>query len=474
MKYLISIKQSETSLFIATFSILTLTIFIHKILRVLKDTLVITDPNIGIQLIPFLKIWAFIPISIIVIKGVYILKNKYSYKTTYGITLAFFILSLSGYVFFIRSIETSLCPSTHYAMHLIPTYLQGFYLMLQYWPLSLFYVFCDLWPIIMFSMLFWMYIDEIISLKQGKRFFPLYSIDIGGILLAPIVALASYLSGGSWEIQLELLMGLVVILGIILWGLFNKLSQEYGVNPHAEQSKPSKNSKSWFKNSMQWRHYPFVIYLALIVFLFEFTDTIFDLLWKGILFEHIPSPGEFSTYLANVSSVSGILATLVALFFSTTLLRKLSWFRVAVIAPILFGLLSLCFFLSYFFPFLTAWLGTPFGMSALGVTVLIGAVQTCLMSTAKVTVFDNSKDLAFQLCNREERSFARGFANAFAMRTGKSASNLTYQIASMTSANIIVALPYLACIMLMSIPAWLIGLSHISRQFVLRTAKEVP
>ena len=472
MKNLIKIKKSEIPLFLSVFSILTLTICIHKILRVLKDTLVITDPNIGIQLIPFLKIWAFIPISVIVIKCVYICKNKYSYKTTYGIALTFFMLCLNGYVFLIRPIETSFLGNTHFLNYLVPSYLQGFYLMLHYWPLSLFYVICDLWSIIMFSMLFWIYIDEIVSLEQGKRFFPLFSIDIGGIILGPIVILASCFSGGSWERQLELLMVIVFILGLMLWGVFYKLSQKYTIPSFHKQPKYSKNTKSYMGNLMKRNRPSFVFHLALIVFIFEFTDSIFDLLWKGILVEYAPNPETFSKYLAIIPSVSGVIATIIAFFFSTTLLRKLSWFHIAVIAPILFGILSLCFFLSYFFPSLTGWIVTPLGISALSVTILIGAIQICLMSVAKVTVFDNSKDLAFQLCNSEEKKHARGFSNAFATRFGKSTSNFTYQISSMICTNIKAAAFYLSCVLFVCIPIWLLGIARANKQFISRAAKE--
>ena len=468
--YLINIKKSEQSLFLSTFSILTLTICIHKILKVLKDTLVVTDPNIGIQLIPFLKIWAFIPISVIVIKCVYICKNKYSYKTTYGIALTFFMLCLNGYVFLIRPIETSFLGNTHFLNYLVPSYLQGFYLMLHYWPLSLFYVICDLWSIIMFSMLFWIYIDEIVSFEQGKRFFPLFSIDIGGIILGPIVILAAYFSGGSWERQLELLMAVVFILGLMLWCVFHKLSQKHKISCH-KTPKSSKNTTSF--NLIKRNGSSFVFHLALMVFIYEFTDSIFDLLWKGILVEYAPNPETFSKYLASIPSVSSVIATIIALFFSTTLLRKLSWFHIAVIAPILFGTLSLCFFLSYFFPFLAGWISTPLGISTLSVTISIGAIQTCLMSVAKVTVFDNSKDLAFQLCNNEEKKHARGFSNAFATRFGKSTSNFTYQISSIISTNIKAAALYLSCVLFVCIPIWLLGIVRTNKQFVLRTAKEI-
>ena len=456
-----------------TFSILTLTIFIQKILKVLKDTLVITDPNIGIQLIPFLKIWALIPISMLAIKGIYICKSKYSYKATYGIALGFFMFTLSGYVFFIKPIETSLFISINFENHSMPQYMKGFYLMVRYWPLSLFYIICDLWSIIMFSILFWMYVDEIVSLDQGKRFYPLFSIDVGGIVLAPIVALSSFMSKGLWEKQLELLMILIFVLGFVLWGLFSKTYQKYKIPTNYTRYELSKSSRSFLRSFIQWSRYPFVIHLALIVFIFEFGDTLFELLWKGILFKLTSDPKIFSTYLANILSISGVLSTIIALFFSTTLLHKLSWYHLAVIAPVLFGLLTLCFFLSYCFPYMTVWITAPLGISALSLTVLIGAIQICLMSVVKVTVFDNSKNLAFQLCNSEEKGIARSFSTAFANRFGKSTSNVTYQISSIVCADITIAAPYLISGLLMCIPIWLLSLSFTSKQFLLRSTKEV-
>jgi len=466
---MIKIKKTEYSLFAITFSILTLTVGITKILKVLKDTLVVTNPEIGAQLIPFLKTWALIPLSLLCIKFLMQIRHRFSYRQTYCIIGLFFLSFLSFYIFLLRDLEAWICPNAFFNKLDIPNAFKGLLLMVEYWPLSLFYVTCDLWSIVMLSMLFWVYIGELVSMEQGKRFFPIYSLDPSGILIGPLVAASLYIAAGAWERQLQQLMLLVIFLGLLQMGLFLRLCQRTGKEPPLSMNKSGMN---WREILNMIRH-PFLGFLAIAVFLFEFTDNLFDILWKGTLGLYVPEPEKFSSYLANVASFSGILATLVALACSQALLKRYSWAHVALVPPLLLGALSLCFFSCTFYPGFASWIGKPWGMTGLGITVSIGAIQTCMMSTAKQTLFDNTRDLAFQACQPEERGLGRSFSDAFATRLGKSTSSFTHQSFMISGATLGVAAPYIALMIGASIPVWIGAIIIIGRHFTKRSYQEL-
>ncbi|MCB1136342.1 MAG: hypothetical protein KDK78_08750, partial [Chlamydiia bacterium] len=381
-----------------------------------RDTLVVTHPDVGAQLIPFLKTWALIPCSILFIRALLALRARCTFRSTYTwITLAF-LAFFTLYVLVLGKLPpTAELP--------LPDILRGPGLMIQYWTISLFYVVSDLWTIIMLSMLFWTYVGELLSLDQAKRFFPYYSLDPCGILIGPVVTVALYLANGSWEGQLELLLGLVCALGLLQIQLFRKLCQHSDQEPALSKKK---KGMAW-TDMIDMARNPFLGSLALTVFLFEFTDNLFDVLWKGTLGSYVESSQQFSTYLANTTSAAGILCTGVALVFSKKILERYSWFQAAVTIPLLLALLTAAFSAAYFSPKLAAQVGALWGQSALGVAVFIGAVHSCLMAVAKQTLFDNTRDLAFQVCRTDERAAARGFADAFATRLGKSTSSLAHQ-----------------------------------------------
>jgi len=456
------IREPRWPLFLITFSVLTLTTGITKILKILKDTLVVTHPDIGAQLIPFLKTWALIPLSLLFIKGLILLRHRFSYRKTYCIITGFFLAFLSLYVFLLHGHQEAHCFQSVPASN-------GFFLMLRYWPLSLFYVACELWSIVMISMLFWTYIGEVVTLEEGRRFFSLYSLDIAGMLMGPVAVGSLYMAHGSWEGQLKLLMLLVVGMGFLQMALFSRLCRHTKKEPPLSEKK---NGLGFFQMLSMARH-PFIGSLGLMVFLFEFTDNLFEVLWKSTLGQYALEPQVFSGYLAKVTSFSGIGATIVALGFSYALLKRYSWSRVAALPPMLLAVMSTIFFVCYFSPSFASWLGRFWGVSALGVTVFVGAVQTCVMSTAKVTLFDNTRDLAFQVCSSSERGPARSFSDALATRFGKSISSLTLQSFTVAGASIGAAAPYIASVIGVSMPLWIGAIVIVGNHFSKRSEATV-
>lgn len=468
-KYL-SIKKDEVHIFISLFLIISMIVFNTKILKILKDTIVVTTPEMGAELIPFLKTWLLIPISLLLICVVVRMMRMMSYLSVYLLTTAFFLTFYLSYVFILRPIQSSLTPHTiiAYIEPLIPQSLNKFLLIIEYWPICIFYVMCDIWPIIFLSMLFWKYASEVINHEQGKRFFPLFSIDIGGILMAPIMGLITYLSTSMvangtklWEVQLGSLTLLLTGVGIVQAVVFYKLYQTAG------PITPPRNSKKKvpLKEVLEYARSPYFGSLAIIIFMFEFSDNLFDILWKDTLGNYRPEPENFSKYLGVVTTFTGILTTVTPFVLSRFLLQRLPWVKVAMITPTLRILLCIAFFGCLFFPNLAFSLGAPLGFSGLGFTVFIGGVQSSILHMAKCTVFDNTKDLAFMLASREEQASARAFSDALATKLGKSSSCLAQQGLLMSHATLQAASPIIASLIGFSIPIWLFSISMSNRYY---------
>lgn len=475
MHRLLSLNKNELPLFYPLFFTLSLIYFNTKVLKILKDTIVVTTPEIGAEMIPFLKTWAMIPLSILMICSLVRMMRVLSFNKVYTLTTLFFLSSYFTYVFVLRPYQSFFAPTqlVNYLEVLLPTYLKCFILMVEYWPICIFYVMCDTWPVILISMLFWKFASVIISHEQGKRFFPLFSLDIGGIFIGPLISTIPYLAnsfewGGGmlWERQLQILTFIVIAVGLLQMVIFCRLYRKAGSIDFTESTSEKKQLP--FKELLQYAKSPYFGSLALVIFMFEFSDNLFDVLWKDTLGNYYPEPEKFSQYLGMVTTITGILGTVLPLILTRYLLQKFSWGFVAYITPILRAMLCVCFFICFFYPNIALNLGAPFGFSALGLTVFVGGVQTCFMQIAKCTVFDNTKDLAFMLCSKKEQAPARAFSDALSTKLGKSTSCLAQQGFLMTAFTLEAAAPLVACFISISIPIWLFSLGVVSRNYSTR------
>jgi ATP:ADP antiporter, AAA family len=466
------IKKDELSTFLPLFVVMSCIVFNTKILKILKDTIVVTTPEMGAELIPFLKTWLLIPISLTLICMVVRLMRVISFVNVYLLTTAFFLFFYIAYVFVLRPIQADLTPDflIPYLHTFLPHYLHKLIRIIEFWPMCVFYVMCDIWPVILLSMLFWKFASEVINHDQGKRFFPIFSIDLGGILISPLMGLIAYVAatfewggGALWEVQLEALTMVVVIVSLFQAAVFYRLYRNTG-SIDMTSSKTEKK-KVPLREVLDYARSPFFGSLAIMIFMFEFSDNLFDVLWKDTLGNYHPEPENFSHYLGVVTSITGILTSIIPLVLTRFLLEKLSWSAVAIITPIMRIVLCIAFFGCFFFPQAALMMGAPFGFDGLGFTVFVGAIQSSLMQMAKCTVFDNTKDLALMLAPKEEQGAARAFSDALSTKFGKSSSCLAQQGLLMSHLSLQAAAPLVACLIGVSIPVWLFSIGTASRYY---------
>src|SRR6185295_1246514 len=121
--------------------------FDYNILRSMKDTFVITAEKSGAEVIPFIKVWAMFPMSVIITYFYIRLSNRYSRETVFYTILSFFL----GFFFLFATV---LYPARDYLhphafadslQQTLPEGLKGAIAMIRYWTFTGFYVMSELW-----------------------------------------------------------------------------------------------------------------------------------------------------------------------------------------------------------------------------------------------------------------------------------------------------------------------------------------
>jgi len=212
--------------------------FDYNVLRIMKDTLVVTAKSSGAEVIPFIKVWVMFPGAILLTYLFTRLSNSLKRETVFYVLLSIFL----GYFFLFTTVlypaRDLLHPHASADMleTILPIGFKGMIAMYRNWTFTTFYVMAELWSNIILATLFWGFANQVTRLSEAKRFYGLFGIgaNLSGVAAGSAsVWLSSqkfneWLPFGSnaWEQSMVWLVTLVIIAGLlamILFRWFNKV-----------------------------------------------------------------------------------------------------------------------------------------------------------------------------------------------------------------------------------------------------------
>jgi AAA family ATP:ADP antiporter len=302
---------------------------------------------------------------------------------------------------------------------------------LQYWHLALFYVITDMWSTIFLSILFWNIAPLILSLSDAKRFYPLFSLDIAGMLMLFVALFQLH--------NVKSMMFLVVFIALVQMMLLYMISRK----PQIITS-PKNNTAH---TPIQKNH--FVILLGIMVFAYEFVDNFLDFLWKWQVSTYYTSQISYSHYMSNVVFWTGILGTITCLFIARPMAQKVKWKTLALISPVLITIFGVSFLISY------SW--------HTNITIFLGLCLSFFLQITKYTFFDNAKELALIVQDNNMRFHAKTFADGIMAPCGRSSSSLIQQVLFIIAFNIPVAFSlYGGILVLLVLIAWIYAIFRLN------------
>jgi AAA family ATP:ADP antiporter len=414
-----------------------LIIFVYHTLKDLKDSLVITASDAGAEVIPFIKIWAMLPAAI---AASYFFSRLYQ-RLGRERTLYFFVALLLGtyilfaFILFPFRELLHLGQFSDYLKLYLPEGAKGFVTMISFWYFTVFYLAAELWSILILSILFWSFVNETTSLDEAKNFYPLcmFTGNFAGIASGQFSHfLCHHLADHfSWQTTLQLLIVMVSICGMAIMWLNRQLSKEAPLAVIAGMKKPLASFSfkdqllSIFSNKK-------LLCISLLVVGFGLTTNLIEVVWKeNVKYLH-PTPQAYNAYINQLTSLIGIFAVCMA-FGSRWIFKKLSWTQSAILTPFALFITSLLFFASLLISHdnlsrLSAFLG----LAPIHLVVTLGSIYYVLAMTAKYTLFDTSKEMAFLSIDFAERTKAKSVIDSIGSRLGKSGASCFYQFLLLT------------------------------------------
>lgn len=487
--FLWPVHNYELKKLIPMLGIFFLISFDYNIIRTLKDTLVVTAKGSGAEVIPFIKVWAMFPTTILLTYLYTHLSNRFSRETVVYTMLSLFLVFFFLFTFILYPNREAIHPeaSADFLQSVLPLGCKGLIAMYRNWSCTLFYVMAELWSNIVLFMLFWGFTNQITRLSEAKRFYGLFGIgiNISGVAAGQISVwlyrenLDPALPFGNtgWEQSLFMLMTIVLIAGVITLGLFYYMNRHILTHPLYYDPKDAKR-ESEVKGKLSMRESfsyllrsKYLLCLAFIVISYNGVINLVEVLWKHEVRELYPQPGEFNLYMNQVTICIGIVATLSALLVSGNSIRKFGWTVTAMLTPIILLLTSVGFFACFlakdsYSDVMMALTGT----TPLALAVFFGSVQNVLSRGAKYTVFDATKEMSFVPLAPESKIKGKAAIDGVAARLGKSSGSFIHQTLLLAFSSFTASAPYVAGCLLAMIVSWMYAVKSLGKQFVALTS----
>eukprot|EP00475_Leptophrys_vorax_P003637 TRINITY_DN12139_c0_g1_i1.p1 TRINITY_DN12139_c0_g1~~TRINITY_DN12139_c0_g1_i1.p1 ORF type:complete len:624 (+),score=75.03 TRINITY_DN12139_c0_g1_i1:100-1872(+) len=460
-------------------------LFNYTILRDTKDVLVVTAPGSGAEIIPFLKTWVNLPMAIGFMLLYGQMANVLSKQALFYACIIPFLAFFGSFAFVIYPLRDVLHP-TAFAERLLevagPRFM-GPISILRNWSYCLFYVMAELWGSVVVSVLFWGFANQICTVDEAKQFYPLFGLGanvalvFSGRTVKYFSALRGQLPPGvdGWGMSLRGMMTLVVLLGGVICAVYWWVDK-YVVNdpslPKGEGKKKKEKPKMSMGESLKFLlSSRYVRDLATLVVAYGISINLVEVTWKSKIKAQFPNPNDYSAFMGDFSSMTGIV-TFCMMLLSRVIFRKYGWGTAALITPTVLLLTGVAFFaLVLCGGPLTPALASV-GMTPLLAAVYVGAAQNIFSKSAKYSLFDPCKEMAYIPLDEETKVKGKAAIDVVCNPLGKSGGALIQQFLIFGFGSLANSTPYLGVILLGIVIAWIFAARSLDAQFTPLAAED--
>ncbi len=433
-KLIFPVKREEWLSFAFMFLIVCLINANFSILRSMRNALVVADTGGSAAYIPYFELFGTFPASILLTWALSRLMRFFSPRFIFSMTMLFFLSFFIIFAFWIYPSREEIHSLLENKIGMLFGFTR-FKVVFTHWPDMVFYIMSELWKVALLSVIFWGFLNQNLSLEQAKRFYPplLLGSSIGTILAGPITVFCTSLfswnflalSAQRWQHSLYMLTIFLLLCGLLTLGIFSWLFKRFQLPklniPDPTPKEPFSRRLLSLSSSLRFLFKsPYLRALLLIVIAEYICYALGELIFLETLKSKYPSPTEYCQYMGNLSFWMGILTAVSALFLTPYLLQTHRWSRTVLITPILMVTITFAFF----FVIYCSKLGLFPGSSPLTIAVILGSIHFCIGRSAKYTLFDAIKELAFIPLNQEAQVKGKLIIDGMGSRFGRGTSSL--------------------------------------------------
>ncbi|KAG6426087.1 hypothetical protein SASPL_110301 [Salvia splendens] len=457
-------------------------LFNYTILRDTKDVLVVTAKGSSAEIIPFLKTWVNLPMAVgfmlLYTKMANVLSKQALFYSVIFPFIAFF--GAFGFVFYPMSSYIHPTALADNLLNLLGPRFLGPLAILRIWSFCLFYVMAELWGSVVVSVLFWGFANQITTVDEAKKFYPLFGLGanvaliFSGRTVKYFSKLRENLGPGvdGWAVSLKGMMSIVVLMGLAICFLYWWVNHNVPL-PTRSQKKKEKPQMGTMESLKFLVSSRYIRDLATLVVAYGISINLVEVTWKSKLKAQFPTPNEYSSFMGDFSTATGI-ATFTMMLLSQWIFNKYGWGAAAKITPTVLLLTGVGFFSLILFGHPLAPTLAKFGMTPLLAAVYVGAMQNIFSKSAKYSLFDPCKEMAYIPLDEDTKVKGKAAIDVVCNPLGKSGGALIQQFMILTFGSLANSTPYLGGILLVIVLAWLGAARSLDGQFTaLRKEEEL-
>ncbi|CAH9088523.1 unnamed protein product [Cuscuta europaea] len=457
-------------------------LFNYTILRDTKDVLVVTAKGSSAEIIPFLKTWVNLPMAIGFMLLYTKLANVLSKQALFYTVILPFIAFFGAFGFVLYPLSNYFHPTAlaDKLLNILGPRFLGPIAILRIWSFCLFYVMAELWGSVVVSVLFWGFANQITTVDEAKKFYPLFGLGanvaliFSGRTVKYFSNLRKSLGPGvdGWALSLRGMMSIVVLMGLAICSIYWWVNHNVSLPSRSlkKKDKPKMGTMESLKFLVSSKY---IRDLATLVVAYGISINLVEVTWKSKLKAQFPSPNEYSSFMGDFSTATGI-ATFTMMLLSQWVFDKYGWGVAAKITPTVllltgFGFFSLILFGGPLVPTLA-----KFGMTPLLAAVYVGALQNIFSKSAKYSLFDPCKEMAYIPLDEDTKVKGKAAIDVVCNPLGKSGGALIQQFMILTFGSLANSTPYLGGVLLVIVLAWLSAAKSLDGQFTeLRREEEL-
>lgn len=466
--FLFPIYNSEFKKFFAFAGIMFAMIMNYTLLRNMKDVLVVNAAGAGI--ITFLKTYCVTPAAILFFMLFVKLSNKFSRENLFYVIIIPFLAYFLVFGFVINPNFDFFHPSkeTIAQIHANHPHSQGFVDLGIYWSYSLFYILAELWGSVGIQILFWQFVNQVVTMEQSKRFFALFVVisNVSLIIVGGVAkALQAIFPGeANWNSLIKAEMVIVGLVGVFAmycnWYVNRKvLPSEEPVDASQKKAKKKKPGlMESFKIIFTSKHLGFI---ALLVICYGISINLLEVQWKNQLKIHFAGDkAGMNAFMGSYSACTGAMTILFSWFLASQILRRLGWFFGAALTPVV----MVCFGVFFFALILAGNSLSSIVTNPVYMAVMVGAGVIIMTKASKYSLFDTTKEQAYIPLDVELKTKGKAAVEVAGGRLGKGSGAAVQSILCiiMGTTNVIAIAPISFVIFLVIGLLWLVAVKGLN------------
>ncbi|KEQ11680.1 hypothetical protein GZ77_24525 [Endozoicomonas montiporae] len=442
------------------------------ILRNLKESLLVT--RMGAEVIPFVKLWFVTPSAFIFVFCYSFLANRLSRQQLFVFTLLPFLIWMPVFSLLLYPNLAELAPNSF--CQRISAYLPDSMALicglLENWPLTLLFTCAELWSTGVLCTLFWTNVNDTSTVESSEKEYPLLTLigNSASLFSGPmILLLVKYMStqnSDGWQMSLICLSMIFVACGVGIIGLYYwslKLSDTRTSAPEALKNHEKTATHLPLKDSFIYLiKCPYLKNIALIMLAYCVAINMAEVAWKSQLVRVYSTEAEYSMLMGQLTFYYGLGCLLMAA--ASAWLIRYSWRVAALGTPMLMAITGVPFFLVTLISN-CSWVPETMAASMLLAGVGIGTLCNVASKSAKYTLFDATKEMAFVPLNNEQKLKGKASIELIVSRAGKSSSALLQQFLIVTLGSLTASMHWIGCIFLIITIIWMGSVHTLSKQY---------